>query len=324
MKRAIVLGLVLALFSAIVVVQPAAADEGRAARFQFGSDIDISEDEVVDGDVVAFGGDIVVDGIVEGNVSALGGRVEVAGEVRGDVVAIGGDVVLEPSAVIAGSAAAVGGEVQRASGAVVRGAVTSGGPDFSFIEKDFTRAAAAWPFDSSFGALNLIVNVLRGLAFAALLALGALLSVAIFPTQVTVVERTILQAPWPSIGVGLLTAILLALASLPLACTCIGLVLAVLGYTGASLFGLTALGAIIGNRVLRATGWRAGSYLLTALVGVLIIWVASIVPCLGGLLMLIASWIAVGAVVLSRFGTIAPPFSWQGPRPIPPTPPREQ
>lgn len=324
MKRVFVLGLILALMSAFVVVQPVAGDEGKASRFQLGSDIVVGKDEVVNGDVVAIGGNVVVDGTVDGDVVTFGGRIEVAGEVRKGVVALGGDVILKPSAVITGTASSIGGEVHRAPGATVHGPITSGRPDLSFLERDLPRAAFTWPFDPRAGAFSLFSNIFQGLASAVLLALGALLSVAIFPTHVGVVERTIAQAPWPSVGVGLLTTALAAIAAVPLACTCIGLILAVLVYAVASLFGLAALGAIIGRRVLRAVGSRETSYLITALVGVLIIWVVSIVPGLGGLVMLIASWIAVGAVVLSRFGTIAPPFSWQGPRPTPPSPPMGQ
>src|SRR5712671_2722160 len=61
-------------------------------RIQFGSNIRIGENEVVDGDVVAIGGNVTIDG-----------------EVRGDVVAVGGVATLGPKAQVANNVVVVGG-----------------------------------------------------------------------------------------------------------------------------------------------------------------------------------------------------------------------
>jgi cytoskeletal protein CcmA (bactofilin family) len=71
---------------------------------KFADDIYIDEDEVVQGDVVAIGGDIIVEGTVVGNVVTTGGDILLGGdaEVQGDVAATFGEVTVEPGAIIDG------------------------------------------------------------------------------------------------------------------------------------------------------------------------------------------------------------------------------
>jgi hypothetical protein len=77
---------------------------------RFGEDITIAADKVVDGDVVAIGGDVTVLGRVKGDVVAVGGAVEVkgAGAVEGDAVSLGGGVSTADSASVAGSNVSIG------------------------------------------------------------------------------------------------------------------------------------------------------------------------------------------------------------------------
>ena len=71
---------------------------------RFGSDVTISHDQVVDGDVVSFGGAVEVRGHVTGNVSAMGGDLTLASTARvdGDVVCIGGTLREEPGSSVGG------------------------------------------------------------------------------------------------------------------------------------------------------------------------------------------------------------------------------
>ncbi|MEZ4655168.1 MAG: hypothetical protein R3E12_16635, partial [Candidatus Eisenbacteria bacterium] len=73
------------------------------------------------GDIVRFGEDIEIraDQLVEGAVVAIGGDVTVYGHVLDDVAAIGGDVNVESGAVVEGNTVAVGGRVHRSPGSTV-------------------------------------------------------------------------------------------------------------------------------------------------------------------------------------------------------------
>jgi hypothetical protein len=71
---------------------------------RFGSDVTISHNQTVDGDVVSFGGAVEVRGHVTGNVSAMGGDLTLASTARvdGDVVCIGGTLREEPGSSVRG------------------------------------------------------------------------------------------------------------------------------------------------------------------------------------------------------------------------------
>ena len=85
-------------------------------------------------------------------------------------------------------------------------------------------------------------------------------------------------------------------------------------------FGLALLA---GERLLLAVNVTNFTTAGAASVGILAIWVVSLLPILGGIFMLFAFFFSLGAVVLSRFGTISPPFSWQTGSPSRPSTPSE-
>ena len=77
---------------------------------QFGKKIYIGPDELVNGDVVAIAGDIVIEGKVMGDVAAIFGSVELgsAAIVNGEVVSILGEVNRDDGSVVRGETAVIG------------------------------------------------------------------------------------------------------------------------------------------------------------------------------------------------------------------------
>ena len=61
-------------------------------KIQSGSQITISAEETVDGDLYASGGRVIVEGSVDGDLIAAAGQVTISGEVTGDLMASGGAV----------------------------------------------------------------------------------------------------------------------------------------------------------------------------------------------------------------------------------------
>jgi hypothetical protein len=76
----------------------------------------------------------------------------------------------------------------------------------------------------------------------------------------------------------------------------------------ASLLGWVALGMLWGRQLVRWAGWRSATPLVTAGLGVfaltLVAAVAGALPFLGLILTFGAASIGLGAVTLSRFGTV--------------------
>ncbi|MDA8188072.1 MAG: polymer-forming cytoskeletal protein [Dehalococcoidales bacterium] len=313
------LSFALALVLSMPVAVPVfAADTGRV---HFGGSIEVPPDQVVDGDVVAFGGNVNIAGQVIGDATAFGGNVDISGEVTGQVISFGGNVHLAPTAKVYRGVTVVGGTLQREEGSEVRGKIVETGPGGGAIPHFLWPGVFSWHFYTGPGdAFAVILAIMSAIITAIALAAIALLAAVIFPTQLDVVRRTIESAPLQVVGVGVLSTLVSIMLTPILIFTCIGLPLFWLAVTLATLFGSIALGLLVGERLLLALKVRGITMAWSAVVGILVIWIASLFPILGGIMMLFVFFFGLGAVVLSRFGTISPPFSWQSKGPSGPPP----
>ena len=77
---------------------------------RFGQDIEIPAGKVIEGDVIAIGGSVVVKGRVKGDCVSVGGSVSIedGGAVEGDAVSVGGATSTSDSATVGGSNVSVG------------------------------------------------------------------------------------------------------------------------------------------------------------------------------------------------------------------------
>jgi hypothetical protein len=148
------------------------------------------------------------------------------------------------------------------------------------------------------------------LVIAAVAGLVAL----IWPQQIAQVGKAAIEAPGPSFGVGLLTvvaAVALVIALAITICLSPAAALLALALGAAGLFGWACIGALIGERLLRAFKAREVAPLWAAGLGTLVITLISgglsIAFCLaplGWLITFIAGCLGLGAVALTRFGTL--------------------
>lgn len=330
--------LLLAVVLALLLSPPVLAQGGEGGRVTFGQDITVRSGERVDGDLVAFGGSITIDpdGQVRGNAVALGGSIDVAGRVDGDVVSLGGSIALREGAYVAGNALATNG-VNRSPGAVVRGQVNDVGG--GIVVPAMPRAPRGpalwwpglrtnWPWDS--GVFDLFRSLWRSfVGTLTLLALGVVVALLI-PGPMRTMGHTFVGQAGYSLGTGLLTWLVAALAIPLLVITCIGIPAAILAGVAlaiASALGWIVAGFVLGERLLQALNQPAPQPVASVVVGLLILAVLSAVPCLGFLVTLLVSAWGLGAVVLTRCGTMPyaptaalPPLAPTAP-PAPPAPP---
>jgi cytoskeletal protein CcmA (bactofilin family) len=110
----------LAVVLVLVSVVPATA----AGASRAGGTVTVEEGERVDGDLEAFGGNVVIHGTVDGDLDAFAGNVQILGEVTGDVEAAAGNVVV--SGTVGGNVSAAGGNVQLGPNAAVGGTFEAG------------------------------------------------------------------------------------------------------------------------------------------------------------------------------------------------------
>jgi len=233
-----------------------------------------------------------------------------AGEVKNKVVVGGGNLTLEPTAVVNGDLNIFGGSLDRKEGAVVRGVIERNGN--ANVRWNWTYPMIA-PFnggghfwDGVFGwFFRNLVNTL------ALAALGALI-IVFLPTQLNQVAAVAQKSAAPSLGVGCLTWLVIPPLMILFIVTCLGIPLSfVLGiaFVAAIVLGWIAISVIVGERLLNAFKAKNIVPILSLIVGSVALWLITSLPILGALIWLFAATLAVGAVVLTRFGTRSYPSS---------------
>jgi cytoskeletal protein CcmA (bactofilin family) len=294
---------------------------------QFGDDINIEEDEAVEGDVVAILGSIVVNGMVEGDVVAVGGELTVGprGEIEGDAVAVGGGVTKEPGAKVQGETVSIGT-----------------GRDFSVRTCPFFSGSIF-----SRGGRLLIFII-----WTVMVVVLGLVIMAVFRRGVDNVCMRARKEAFKMGLIGLLAEVLLVPVILLFIVTIIGIPIGVfvlplvfalallLGFVGVSY----AVGARLGNGHGRspyssmAMGVFAlhGLAILAGIIGLpggSMHVIGKLIGFIGWAVIYVAGTVGLGAVIMSKFGTAelkakpavtaptwSPPAQAQGPQP-PPSPP---
>jgi cytoskeletal protein CcmA (bactofilin family) len=326
------LALTLMLFLLLALAPPALAQGPDGGRVIFGNNFTLEAEQTVEGDVVVFGGNVTTEksSTIEGDLAVFGGNVNINGQVEGDIAAIGGNVNLGETAVVEGDIALLGGQANVGDGAVVEGSIVrpfNGGFDTKFSHDfDFPEPPAPpkppipWSESSSWSHrfINFFEDLAATVGFLLVMIVVSWLVAAFMPMQMKTVGDTILNAGPVSFGTGLLTILIVLVSFLLVFTICLIFVpiLAFLMLLIVGLFGWIVVGQLIGERLLIASGQPYPNFVVSTLVGVVILTIVakmpilSWIPCigiifglLGGLVTLIVAPTGIGAVVLTRFGT---------------------
>lgn len=276
--RTLVLAFVAAFLLILITGVAVAQNESDIQIFKMGTDVTVLEKQVMT-DAVAIGG----------NVTILD-----EGQVTNDAVAIGGDIILKPNARVGGDAVAIGGEIIKEPGAMV------GGSEVVM----FSNTSVLFDRFGLFGTIYLTNVVFTLASLIVVLAFGIFL-LLLLPGHLQSISATMHQHPFKSgmWGLGGIVAIMLFMALF--AGSVFGFLLipvANLAFVVAGLLGAIATGLWIGNKVLP----RSHQVFVGFLVGMLILAVISLIPVAGGLIILMLNLFGLGAVFLSRGGTVQP------------------
>lgn len=271
-----------------------------------GGSYSVAPGTTVTGDLTAVGATVAVDAgaTLEGNLVVVGGAATVDGSVAGDVRAYGGALTLGDRARVGGDVSADYAAFRQAAGAVVAGSVHQGrqGP-VRLSLPEYVRAPAV-----AAGRAAVPRHPADMLLRAIAIGLLASLVMAAVPARVRRVRDAMLRSPWRMGFDGLLTAIVAVVVLALLAVTLIGIPLTILGAMlvyAAVLFGWIAVGDAVGEYLAGAFE-RHWSEALRVGIGAftlaLVLAVLAYVPVLGGLLALLLSLVALGAVRATRAG----------------------
>ncbi|MDZ4805337.1 MAG: hypothetical protein SGI90_10795 [Candidatus Eisenbacteria bacterium] len=172
------------------------------------------------GDKVLMGDDltVAVGEVVGGDAVSIGGDITVLGKVTGDVVSVGGDVTLGDSSFVGGDAVSVGGSVDRSESAIVVGKVVEvDGPGLGGLMAPWKKPPSEDNFGSRVtGFIQMIIFLLVLFAFAALVLFLA-------RQRIEYASDYLAREPIPSLLLGLVSPVLLFLASILLCITLIGI-----------------------------------------------------------------------------------------------------
>jgi hypothetical protein len=283
-------------------------------RVVFGGSFTLEEGETLDGDLLVMGGNVTleVESRVIGDVVVLGGNVSSDGTIDGNVTIVGGNVRLKSNALVRGDVHTVGGSLSRSEGARIEGQ--------QFSETDF-----AFPFDFDWSPPNLRPIRISGPSVLSraiwyvfrIFLLGALavLFVMFGETPTRRVASSTIDQPFVSGGVGLLSVIVLPVLIVFLTITLILIpvaLLLILACVVAVLYGWIGLGLEVGERLSEMMKWDLhpavqaglGTFLFSAVVlGI------GMIPCIGWIVPFVAGLLALGGVILSRFGTVSYQYS---------------
>jgi len=314
MKKTRILTLVLTLSLLFLPTQSVAARGTGDGPVIFGGSYTLKSGDTLDGDLVVFGGTAMIEegAKLNGDVALFGGSLTLNGMINGDVVLMGGAVLLGAESQINGDLTLVGATLNREDGSQVNGEISYSAslettiPSFSDWTQRSWQNAPMLYFNNPVWIAGGVLG--RTLAMALLAMLVALFLAE--PTQR--IGETITSQPAMAGGLGFLTLVLAPFVILVLLITILLIpiaVLALLGLMFALLYGWVALGFEVGRRIstLLNREWQLplsaalGTGLLT-----LISASFSLIPCVGWLVPYLIATLALGGVIISRFGSVAP------------------
>ena len=258
--------------------------QGPQDRVSFGSGVRVGPGETVH-DAVSFGGDTVIEG-----------------EVLGDAVSFGGSVVLREGASVTGDVTSFGGSVMDDRAAAP--AASSGGHPLVRASHGARHHPPTGPIDS---VLHWLKDTARSAVAHVLLFLLGLLMIGVTRERLRAMQTTMIKDGLKTAGAGLLAYLATGVAIVLFAITLVGIpasVVLALALPVATYVGLAAAATVIGAAL--PLPQLQGNEVLQLAAGVGVLFVASIVPTVGGIATAIAACLGLGALVRTRFGMEAP------------------
>ena len=303
-------------------------------------------DGTVGGTVDSGFGELRINGAVAGDVRSKGGDVIITGIVEGDVILEQGLVELGPDAVVSGRIYIGRGLVKKADTAIVGsveigeelsiadldGEGNGSGYSFEGIDGSFVKnivervvspfnhtvrdirvmprliRTGQWPFFAH-PFMSIYGNVVRGIINMLIMFALAVLTYTLFPAHVKAAGNAISSKPGFVIGWGLLAVVLAIPLMILLAITIIGIplvIIEIITLAAAVILGFAGIANLIGGKVVKTIFAKTVNPLGAIAIGTLIIGLIRMIPYAGILISLAVYTLAIGAALVTRFGTIRP------------------
>jgi len=313
--------LLLALLVFVPLQAAGAASGAYDGQVIFGQSFTLQSGETLTGDLLVFGGSATIEdgATVNGSVVLFGGSLTINGNVSGDVAVTGGSVTLGPTAHVHGNLTTIAASLARDEHAQVDGQTfntatswTGGGDNGNVPQIPVVKPPVVVPnIQFNFQPLLAVWN-----AFAQSLALAvlAMLLMLFLAPHAGRVANAVVAQPLIAGGLGLLTVVVapiaIVLTILTLILIPVSLVIVVALFV-AGVFGWIAIGYEVGQRFTKAIhqDWHPafsaglGTFALTLVAKALTD--IPVLNCVGWLVPTLLGLAALGAVLMTRFGTQA-------------------
>jgi len=281
------------LFTYIAILLGAHAAQAQSTEKLQDLPITVAADKVFEGQLFAFGKDVVIEGKVHGDVGAILGDILVRGSVDGNISVLRGSVEIAEGAEFEGNIVCVGGSIDIPPTLQPGKLVNLFGPE---------RASRSTRY---LGAKSQAAIFFARMLFLFLIVIALYY---FFPNQVREASFELSQDPGRCILMGLvtLTAFVIGLfISFLLMVIAIGIPLfLILGgaLTICAVFGLVVVFIRI-SQLIRGPRIPRMPIVWSILIAVVIVGLLSLIPMAGHLIQLIILVLGTGAAILTRFGT---------------------
>ena len=309
------------LLALLLVPTTAAHAQGvstNGGRVIFGSNFTLKSGDEFNGDLVVFGGNVTVEqgADLNGDLVVFGGTVSANGNVQGDVVVIGGQVKLEEEALVGGDVVTIGGQVQQAEGATVKGEVVNNvAPEIQLPNGSMSPSVNP-PSVPIPPVINLHFNPFweasRVFGSALIVAFLGVLTALFFQKQLDHASQAVVRQPLMTTSIGLLTIVVMIIAAFTIILLPVVL-LGLIPLAFAWLFGIISMGQEVGDRFARAIKQNWTPVVTTGVGTFVLVFIVASIQSLNSLAPFLAcvTWVfpvligllAIGAVVVTRFGT---------------------
>jgi cytoskeletal protein CcmA (bactofilin family) len=293
-----------------VYAQGPGPDGGRVI---FGNDFTLESGDTYSGDIVVFGGNVTIEEEAElkGNLIVFGGTAVSDGGITGDVVIVGGQVDLNDAAVVTGDVVTIGGQLDRAEGAEVRGDVVNNLPPDIQIPDAQIPPQINIPDTVVNVRFNPFMEFGRVLGSAVFMGVLGMLATLFFRDRLDRVSQAVTAQPLTAGSIGLLTIVIMVFVGITIILLPVVL-LGLIPLAFAWLFGIISIGQEVGERFAKAVrqDWEPvvttglGTFALVFVIAS-IQSVNSLVPfmaCVTWIIPALVGLLAIGAVVVTRFG----------------------
>ena len=267
-------------------------------RFVTGNSATIDADEIVR-DLVVMGGSAEVFGTVTGDMVVFGGTATIhpGGRVMGDSAVFGGSLEIEEGGDVEGDEVAFGGTVRK-NGETVTSGLPFGPPG---------RPKTGWTGPS------IAARLAHELVHSALLFLFGAFLLAVAAPRVESLRIAFVARPLASLFRGLLATVVVGLATLLLAVTCIGIPFAAALAVATVLAASAGLCAILATAGAALVQHRSQNPYVHLGVGCALFFVVGLVPFAGSLASFLLGAMGLGVFVATRGAGLWPRPAASGP-----------